>query len=64
VAGKVFRIGHLGHLNVVMCLAALASAEMSLADAGAKIELGAGVAAAQDYYRSATATLEAEAGAT
>jgi alanine-glyoxylate transaminase/serine-glyoxylate transaminase/serine-pyruvate transaminase len=59
VAGTVFRIGHLGDLNEVMCLAALASAEISLADAGAKIELGAGVAAAQDYYRSA---LEAEAG--
>jgi alanine-glyoxylate transaminase/serine-glyoxylate transaminase/serine-pyruvate transaminase len=59
VAGKVFRIGHLGDLNEVMCLAALASAEMSLADAGAKIELGAGVAAAQNYYRSA---LEAKAG--
>jgi alanine-glyoxylate transaminase / serine-glyoxylate transaminase / serine-pyruvate transaminase len=57
VAGKVFRIGHLGDLNEVMCLAALASAEMSLADAGAKVELGAGVAAAQDYYRTA---LEAE----
>jgi alanine-glyoxylate transaminase/serine-glyoxylate transaminase/serine-pyruvate transaminase len=62
VAGKVFRIGHLGDLNEVMCLAALASAEMSLADAGAKVELGAGVAAAQDYYRSATAALEAGAG--
>jgi alanine-glyoxylate transaminase / serine-glyoxylate transaminase / serine-pyruvate transaminase len=60
VAGTVFRIGHLGDLNEVMCLAALASAEMSLADAGAKVELGAGVAAAQDYYRSATAALEAE----
>ncbi|MDQ3825829.1 MAG: aminotransferase class V-fold PLP-dependent enzyme [Actinomycetota bacterium] len=57
VAGKVFRIGHLGDLNEVMCLAALASAEMSLADAGAKVELGAGVAAAQNYYRTA---LEAE----
>jgi alanine-glyoxylate transaminase / serine-glyoxylate transaminase / serine-pyruvate transaminase len=51
VAGKVFRIGHLGDLNEVMCLAALASAEMSLADAGANVELGAGVAAAQAYYR-------------
>ena len=61
LAGKVFRIGHLGALNEVMCLAALASAEMSLADAGAKVELGAGVAAAQDYYRSATAALESEA---
>ena len=60
VAGKVFRIGHLGDLNEVMCLAALASAEMSLADAGAKVELGSGVAAAQDYYRSATTALEEE----
>lgn len=58
VAGKVFRIGHLGDLNEVMCLAALASAEMSLADAGASIELGAGVAAAQAYYRSAIAAEE------
>ncbi|MDQ3887450.1 MAG: aminotransferase class V-fold PLP-dependent enzyme [Actinomycetota bacterium] len=59
VAGKLFRIGHLGALNEVMCLAALASAEMSLADAGAKVELGAGVAAAQTYYREATSALEA-----
>jgi alanine-glyoxylate transaminase / serine-glyoxylate transaminase / serine-pyruvate transaminase len=51
LAGKVFRIGHLGDLNEVSCLAALAAAEMSLADAGAKIEPGAGVAAAQTYYR-------------
>ncbi|MQA63823.1 MAG: aminotransferase class V-fold PLP-dependent enzyme [Actinophytocola sp.] len=55
VAGKVFRIGHLGDLNDVSCLAALAGAEMSLADAGADIELGAGVAAAQEYYRKANA---------
>ncbi len=60
VAGKVFRIGHLGDLNEVACLAALASAEMSLADSGAKVEPGAGVAAAQDYYRSALAALEGE----
>jgi alanine-glyoxylate transaminase / serine-glyoxylate transaminase / serine-pyruvate transaminase len=53
VAGKVFRIGHLGDLNEVMCLSALASAEMSLADAGADVPLGAGVAAAQAYYREA-----------
>jgi alanine-glyoxylate transaminase / serine-glyoxylate transaminase / serine-pyruvate transaminase len=56
VAGKVFRIGHLGDLNEVMCLAALAAAELSLADAGADVELGAGVAAAQAYYREAAAT--------
>ncbi len=49
--GKVFRIGHLGDLNEVMCLAALACAEISLADAGARITPGAGVAAAHAYYR-------------
>jgi alanine-glyoxylate transaminase/serine-glyoxylate transaminase/serine-pyruvate transaminase len=66
VAGKVFRIGHIGDLNEVSCLAALASAEMSLADAGAKVELGVGVAAAQEYYRKVNAgfaTSEAPGGA-
>ncbi len=53
VMGKVFRIGHLGDLNEVMCLAALSSAEMALTEAGAKVELGAGVAAAQAYYLEA-----------
>ena len=51
LSGKVFRIGHLGDLNVGMCLTALSVAEMALADAGAKIQLGSGVAAAQAYYR-------------
>lgn len=50
LAGQVFRIGHLGDCNEVLCLAALAAAEISLNDAGAKVELGAGVAAAQAYY--------------
>lgn len=52
LAGRVFRIGHLGDLNEVMCLAALGAAEMSLRDAGAKIEAGSGVAAAQEWYRA------------
>lgn len=52
LAGHVFRIGHLGDLNEVSCLAALASAEMSLRDAGAAIEPGAGVAAAQEWFRT------------
>lgn len=51
LAGKVFRIGHLGSLNEVMCIAGIGSAEMALSDAGAKIELGSGVAAAQTWYR-------------
>ncbi|CAN5722110.1 aminotransferase class V-fold PLP-dependent enzyme [soil metagenome] len=55
LAGRVFRIGHLGDLNEVMCLSALAASEMALADAGAKIELGSGVAAAQACYRESQA---------
>ncbi|MGD9511573.1 MAG: aminotransferase class V-fold PLP-dependent enzyme, partial [Geminicoccaceae bacterium] len=47
VAGRVFRIGHLGALNELMVLTALAGAEMALHDFGADIELGSGVAAAQ-----------------
>ena len=52
VAGKVFRIGHLGAMTDVMALAGIATAEMALADVGVPVELGAGVAAAQDVYRS------------
>lgn len=51
--GKVFRIGHLGDLNEGMCLTAVSVAEMALKDAGAQIELGSGVAAAQAWYREA-----------
>jgi alanine-glyoxylate transaminase/serine-glyoxylate transaminase/serine-pyruvate transaminase len=52
LAGKVFRIGHLGDLNEGMCLTALSIAEMSLLRAGAKIQLGSGVGAAQSWYAS------------
>jgi alanine-glyoxylate transaminase / serine-glyoxylate transaminase / serine-pyruvate transaminase len=52
VAGKVFRIGHLGDLNDLMVLAALSGTEMAMRDVGIDIKLGSGVAAAQDYFRS------------
>ena len=51
VAGKVFRIGHLGSLTDVMALSGIATAEMAMADLGLPITLGSGVAAAQDFYR-------------
>jgi alanine-glyoxylate transaminase/serine-glyoxylate transaminase/serine-pyruvate transaminase len=51
VAGKVFRIGHLGMLTDVMLLSGLACAEMCMADLGWPVRLGSGVAAAQEYYR-------------
>ena len=52
VAGKVFRIGHLGMLTDVMVLSGLATAEMCMADLGWPVRLGTGVAAAQEYFRS------------
>lgn len=51
VAGKVFRIGHLGSLTDVMALSGIATAEMCMADLGLDIKIGSGVAAAQEYYR-------------
>lgn len=52
LAGKVFRIGHIGDMNEGMCLTALSIAEMSLVRAGAQIPLGAGVGAAQTWFTS------------
>ena len=59
VRGKIFRIGHLGALNELEVLGTLGGVEMALAQAGVKIELGAGVAAAQRSFvagRQAVAT--------
>jgi alanine-glyoxylate transaminase/serine-glyoxylate transaminase/serine-pyruvate transaminase len=53
LAGKVFRIGHLGDLNEAMCLTALSVAEMSLYRAGVGLQLGAGVGAAQAWFATA-----------
>ncbi|HHB82296.1 MAG TPA: aminotransferase class V-fold PLP-dependent enzyme [Devosia sp.] len=52
VAGKVFRIGHLGSLTDVMALSGIATAEMCMVDLGLNVKLGSGVAAAQEFYRS------------
>lgn len=54
VAGKVFRIGHLGHLNELQLLGALAGVEMVLRDVGYPVELGSGVAAASSYLLQST----------
>jgi alanine-glyoxylate transaminase/serine-glyoxylate transaminase/serine-pyruvate transaminase len=51
VAGKLFRFGHLGDLNDLMVLGALAGAEMAMRDVGIDIALGSGVAAAQAHFR-------------
>jgi len=51
VAGKVFRIGHLGDLNELMLMGAIAGAEMAMLDIGIPIQAGSGVAAASAYWR-------------
>jgi alanine-glyoxylate transaminase/serine-glyoxylate transaminase/serine-pyruvate transaminase len=55
VAGKVFRIGHLGDLNELMLCGALAGVEMAMADAGIDIVPGSGVGAAQSVWRGVAA---------
>jgi alanine-glyoxylate transaminase / serine-glyoxylate transaminase / serine-pyruvate transaminase len=51
VAGKLFRIGHLGDCNELMLMAALAGCEMAMVDCGVKIAPGSGIAAAADFWR-------------
>jgi alanine-glyoxylate transaminase/serine-glyoxylate transaminase/serine-pyruvate transaminase len=51
MAGKLFRIGHLGDMNEVHLMAAIAGAEMAMLDCGILVEPGSGVAAASNYWR-------------
>jgi alanine-glyoxylate transaminase/serine-glyoxylate transaminase/serine-pyruvate transaminase len=53
MAGKLFRIGHLGDLNELMLLGAIAGAELAMRDTGIEVEFGSGVAAAQAHFRGA-----------
>jgi len=56
VAGKVFRIGHLGWMNEIMVLQALGGVELAMYDVGIKFEPGSGVGAAVRHLaRSADA---------
>ena len=51
MAGRLFRIGHLGDLNELMLISAIAGAEMAMLDVGIPIVAGSGVAAAEEFYR-------------
>lgn len=53
VADRLFRIGHIGYVDVVEIAAALAAIEVELAELGADVERGAGVAAALQAYEAA-----------
>jgi alanine-glyoxylate transaminase/serine-glyoxylate transaminase/serine-pyruvate transaminase len=57
VAGKVFRIGHLGWLNEIMVLQALGGVELAMHDVGIKFEPGVGVGAAVRYLSKAGETM-------
>jgi len=50
VAGRVFRIGHLGDLNELMVLTALSGVELTLRDQGVPFTVGSGVAAAIEHF--------------
>lgn len=60
IAGKVFRIGHLGDTNDLTIVGALAGVEMGLALAGAPHRKG-GVQAAMDYLMAAASPARAAA---
>jgi len=57
MAGKLFRIGHMGDLNELMVLGALAGVEMAMRDVGMDIALGSGVAAAAALYQRSARNL-------
>ncbi|WP_337171694.1 aminotransferase class V-fold PLP-dependent enzyme [Gemmatimonas aurantiaca] len=56
LAGKVFRIGHLGDMNALTLAGALAGVEMALADAGIGMTLGRGLGAALQHWRIGAAS--------
>ena len=61
MAGKAFRIGHLGSMTDVMALAGLSAIEMAMADLNYPVESGSGVIAAQQYYRRTNRIAHSEA---
>jgi len=62
VAGRVFRIGHLGDLNELMLMSAITGAEMAMRDIGIDVVPGSGVAAASEYYRKTGRPVDLNAG--
>lgn len=58
--GKIFRVGHMGYCAPTDVLQYLAAMEIALVKVGKKIQLGAGVAAAQQVYLEQTQQRELE----
>ena len=63
MAGKLFRIGHLGDVNELMLLGALSGSEMAMRDVGIEVAPGSGVAAAEEYWRTGATSSAAPAAA-
>lgn len=55
VADRLFRIGHIGYVDVFDITTALSAIELLLVEMGAPVERGVGVAAALEAYESAVA---------
>jgi aspartate aminotransferase-like enzyme len=49
--GKIFRIGHIGYLERIDILQAIATLELALDELGYNVKFGTGVAAAQEVFR-------------
>ena len=49
--GKVFRMGHLGYIDKMELIAAMAALEIELVELGSKIKQGAGVAAMEEILK-------------
>ncbi len=54
LSGKIIRIGHMGYVDASDMLQCLAALEIALVKTGYKMELGAGVRAAQEVYLHAS----------
>ena len=52
MSGKVFRIGHIGDMNEISILGAIAGVELAMLGHGLSLRPGSGVGAAIDYFRS------------
>ena len=61
VKGKVFRIGHLGNLNELDLLGALAGVDMTLKSFGVPVPVGAGLTAAENYLLQTAPNIDTSA---
>jgi aspartate aminotransferase-like enzyme len=59
--GKIFRLAHLGYYDFLDLISVVTAVEIALVKLGHKVELGAGVKAAEEVYLGQGQVLEAKA---